>query len=411
MTTPDTAHKGAEGPRGPLLGVKVLDIATMVAAPFAAVLLADYGADVVKVELPAVGDHIRQLPPYKDGVPLWSKVVNRNKRGITLDLRHPEGRLLFERMLPKYDVLIENFRTGTLAEWGLSRERMFEINPGLIILRITGFGQTGPYRNRPGFARVFEAASGFANLCGHADGPPIFPGAPISDFIAGIFGACAISAALVHRNGPGEGRGQEIDLSATEAMFRTLDFMAIEYDQLGVVRQRNGNLNAYSAPSDVYRTQDGHWVVLAVSAPGPFQRLATAIGRPDLISSPKFSNNNARLANREAIETIIREWFASKTFAEMADTLHAADVSVCPINTIKDIFEDPQFIAREAIISVNDAKLGPIAMQGVVPQFSQTAGHVWRTGPDLGEHNFEILRDELGLTDDELRYLADQRVI
>jgi crotonobetainyl-CoA:carnitine CoA-transferase CaiB-like acyl-CoA transferase len=399
------------GPSGPLVGVKVLDISTVIAGPLAATMLADFGADVLKIELPGAGDHIRHLPPHKDGVPLWSKVVNRNKLGISLDLKKPEGLQVFERIVPGFDVLVENFRPGTLDKWGLSAARLHELNPRLIILRVTGFGQTGPNRNKPGFARIFEALSGFVNLCGEPDGPPLYPGYPISDGVTGIFGALAVVAALRHRDHAGAGLGQEIDLSATEAMFRILDFMAIEYDQNGTVRHRSGNLNAYSAPSSVYRTRDEKWIALAVSAPTVFARLARAIGREDLLYDEKFKTNVARLEHREEIEEIMRDWFLARTADEAMTVFTKHEVSASPIYNIADIFEDAHFAAREAIVSVPDADFGSVKMQGVVPRFSNTPGKVWRTGPALGEHNSQIYRDQLGIDPDTLKDLENKKVI
>ncbi|MDS1140401.1 CoA transferase [Pusillimonas sp. SM2304] len=394
---------------GPLAGVKVLDISTVIAGPLSATLLADFGAEVLKVEIPGDGDHIRQLPPHKDGVSLWSKAANRNKRGITLDLREPEGLRLFEQLLPGYDVLVENFRPGTLDRWGLTMERLTQLRPDLIVLRVSGFGQTGPYKQRPGFARIFEAMSGFVNLCGEKEGPPLYPGFPVSDALTGVFGAYAISAALLHREKHRD--GQEIDLSATEAMFRVLDFLPVEYDQLGVVRGRQGNLNAYSAPSDVYKTQDNKWLALAVSAPTVFKRLTVAIGRPDLMENPAFNTNAARIKNRIEIETIMQDWFAKHTANEASSVLHAHDVSFSPIYDISDIFEDPHFKDREALVAVKDEDFGSIRMQNVVPRFSKTPGTVWRTGPGIGQHNADVYGDELGLSSQEQDALRNRKII
>lgn len=407
---PGSARPGqGDGPRGPLAGVRVLDISTVIAGPLSSTLLGDFGADVLKVEIPGAGDHLRQLPPHKNGESLWSKVANRNKRGITLDLRSPEGVGLFERLLPGYDVLVENFRPGTLDKWGLAMSRLTQLRPDLIVLRVTGFGQTGPYRDRPGFARIFEALSGFVNLCGEKDGPPMYPGFPVSDALTGLFGAYAVAAALLHRDR--HAQGQEIDLSATEAMFRVLDFMAIEYDQLGVVRGRQGNLNAYSAPSDIYLTRDGKWVALAVSAPTVFRRLAMAIGRPDLLEDLAFNTNAARISNREQIEQIMKEWFGGKTLEQASALLLRHEVSFSPIYDIRDIFSDPHFIERNMVIPVADGSLGPVRMQNVVPWFSRTPGNVWRTGPDLGEHNAEVYGQELGLTPLQQEQLRRRKII
>ncbi|MGE8614523.1 MAG: CaiB/BaiF CoA transferase family protein [Achromobacter veterisilvae] len=407
--SPRAGQAGQGRGAGPLSGVRVLDISTVVAGPFSSTLMADLGAEVLKVELPGEGDHIRQLPPHKDGVALWSKVANRNKRGITLDLRQPEGIGILERLLPRYDVLVENFRPGTLDRWGLDMARLRAMRPDLIVLRVTGFGQTGPYRSRPGFARIFEAMSGFVNLCGEKDGPPLYPGFPVSDALTGVFGAYAIAAALLHREKHGE--GQEIDLSATEAMLRVLDFMPIEYDQLGVVRARQGNLNAYSAPSSVYKTRDDKWVVLAVSAPTVFRRLAIAIGRTDLLEDPLFRTNTARIQNRDRIEAIMEDWFRAHALSEASDILMRHEVSFSPIYDIADIVADPHFIEREVLVRVQDEELGTVNMQNVVPRFSKTPGRIWRAGPGIGQHNDEIYGQELGMSREQQAALRERSII
>ncbi|MBO9328374.1 acyl-CoA transferase [Achromobacter sp. HZ01] len=403
------AQTGPARGAGPLSGVRVLDISTVVAGPFSCTLMADLGAEVLKVEVPGEGDHIRQLPPHKNGVALWSKVANRNKRGVTLDLRQPEGIEILERLLPQYDVLVENFRPGTLDRWGLDLARLRALRPDLIVLRVTGFGQTGPYRSRPGFARIFEAMSGFVNLCGEKDGPPLYPGFPVSDALTGVFGAYAVAAALLHREKHGE--GQEIDLSATEAMLRVLDFMPIEYDQLGVVRTRQGNLNAYSAPSSVYKTRDDKWVVLAVSAPTVFRRLAIAIGRADLLEDPLYSSNTARIRNRAGIEGIMEDWFGAHTLAGASDILMRHEVSFSPIYDMADIAADPHFIAREVLVRIEDEELGEVSMQNVVPRFSATPGRIWRAGPGVGQHNEEVYGRELGLSAAQQAALRSRGVI
>lgn len=400
-----------EEKNGPLAGLRILDISTVLAGPLSATFLADFGAEVVKVELPRSGDPLRGLPPIKDGAPLWWKVANRNKKGVTLDLRKSKGKDLFERLLPRFDVLVENFRPGTLDKWGLDKERLFSIKPGLIVLRLTGFGQTGPYRDKPGFARVFESLSGFTHICGDADGPPLHIGFPISDAVAGLFGALGILSAVHHRlRNPSE-PGQEIDLSATEAMFRILDFSAIEYDQLGVVRNRSGNSSQYSAPSNVYRTKDNQWASIAASTQSIFERLAGAMGRSDLLDDPRFAGNPERVQHRREIDEIVSQWIASKTMEEIIHDLDMAEVGFSPINSIDKIFEDPQFRAREAIVQVSDKELGTVKMQNVVPRFSKTPGKIRSTGPVLGEHNAEIYGGWLSLSDERRKQLQAEGVI
>jgi len=397
-------------PTGPLAGLRVLDISTVVAGPFAAALLADYGADVLKVEMPGVGDALRALAPHKGGVPLWWKVTNRNKRGITLDLRKPEGLELFGRLVADRDVLVENFRPGTLDRWGATREWLHSINPKLTILRVTGFGQTGPYRNRPGFARVFEAMSGFTRMCGEEGGTPLHLGYPISDAIGGLFGAIGVLAALYRiKQDPGA-RGQEIDCSMTEAMLRTLDFLAIEYDQLGAVRTASGNRSQYAAPGNIYATRDGKWASIAASTQSIFERLCAALGLERLLADPRFADNPSRVKNRGAIDAVVGEAVGRLTLAELRARLDAHEVGFSPIYDASDIFVDPQFAAREAIVRVPDGELGEVRMQCVVPRFSDTPGAVRRAGPALGEHNDEVY-GTLGLAAADIERLRAAGVV
>jgi crotonobetainyl-CoA:carnitine CoA-transferase CaiB-like acyl-CoA transferase len=401
----------AQAGGGPLLGLKILDISTVIAGPLSSTLLADLGAEVLKTELPVQGDPMRALAPHKDGVPLWWKVVNRNKKAITLDLRKPEGRTLFERLLPRFDVLVENFRPGTLDKWGLPSERLFAIHPRLTVLRVTGFGQTGPYRKKPGFARVFEAMSGLTNLCGEADRPPVHLGYPIADAVGGLYGAIGILSALYERQRNPEAPGQEIDLSMTEAMFRTLDFLAIEFDQLGRVRSRSGNTSQYAAPSNIYETRDGKWASIAASTQSIFERLCRALSRRDLVEDPRFSINQMRLENRMTLDVLIGEEIKKHSFDELKSLLDQNEVGFSPIYTVEDVFEDPQFTERGAITEVQDSELGPVRMQNVVPRFSRTPGGVASAGPSIGEHNEEIYRGLLGLTSRECEELRSAGVI
>ena len=396
--------------RGPLAGLRVLDLSTVVAGPFAAALLADYGADVLKVEMPGAGDALRALPPHKDGVPLWWKVTNRNKKGITLDLHSGAGRDLLAKIVAGRDVLVENFRPGTLDRWGVTREWLQAINPRLTILRVTGFGQTGPYRNRPGFARVFEAMSGFTRMCGEEGGTPLHLGYPISDAIGGLFGALGVLAALYRVKEDPSSRGQEIDCSMTEAMLRTLDFLAIEYDQLGAVRTASGNRSQYAAPGNIYATRDGKWASIAASTQSIFERLCTALGLEALLADPRFADNPSRVSNRDAVDGIVGAAIGILTLAELRERLNKHEVGFSPIYDASDVFTDPQFVAREAIVRVPDGELGEVRMQCVVPRFSETPGAVHRAGPALGEHNNEVYR-ALGLAADEIDRLRAAGVI
>ncbi len=396
---------------GPLAGLRILDISNVIAGPFAAGMLGDFGAEVLKVELPGSGDPLRALPPHKEGKPLIWKVTNRNKKGVTLDLRKDEGRALFLKLVPKFDVLVENYRPGTLDRWGLAKEALWAAHPKLTILRLTGFGQTGPYRNLPGFARLFEAYSGLTYITGERDGPPLHPGYPIGDPIAGIFGAFGVLAALYDRLKHPDSPGQEIDLSATEAMMKLMEVLPIEHDQLGIVHERIGNDNAYVAPANVFRTSDGHWVTFTCATPNIFERFAELVGRPDLMTDPRFAKNAARVTHRGEIDALAAAWVGERPLAEVLDKLNAAGVSVAPIYTNAQVAADPHFLAREALASVPDADFGSVKMPGVVPRFSGTPGAIRSTGPALGAHNAEVYGDLLGLSDAEQASLREQGVI
>jgi len=397
-------------PPGPLSGLRVVDLSTVVAGPFAACLLGDYGADVIKVEMPGVGDALRALAPHKNGVPLWWKVTNRNKRGVTLDLRVPEGRDALARLVAGCDVLVENFRPGTLDGWGVTGDWLRALNPRLTILRVTGFGQTGPHRDRPGFARVFEAMSGFTQICGEEGGPPLHLGYPISDAIGGLFGAVGVLAALLELARAPDAAGQGIDCSVTEAMLRVLEFLPIEYDQLGAVRTRSGNRSQYAAPGNVYRTRDGRWASIAASTQSIFLRLCKALQLDALPSDPRFADNPARVANRDAIDAQVSAAIGALTLDELRVRLEAHEVGFSPIHDIADVFADPQMQAREAIVPVPDAELGEVRMQSVVPRFSRTPARVRVAGPALGQHNEEVWHG-LGLTDAQIAGLRARGII
>lgn len=413
--TQSAAPRNPHAGEGPLAGLRVLDIATIIAAPSAAALLADYGADVVKIELPGVGDGARGFPPFKDGKPLWWKVTNRGKRFATLDLRKPEGAALLLRMLPAFDVLIENFRPGTLDGWGLDRDALWAANPGLVILRTTGFGQTGPYRDRPGFARVFEAMGGLTHITGEVAGEPMHAGYPLADNIGGVFGALGLMTALWRRErAAAQGlpvQGEEIDLALTESVLKLLEFLPIEHDQLGVVRQRSGNANQYSAPAAVFRTADDRWVSLAGSTNALYAANCRAIGRADLIDDPRFANNSSRTAHAEELNGIFRDWCVAHTLQQTLAAFDAAGGTIAPIYDISQIEADPQMRARQAIVAVPDEHFGQVRMSGVVPRFARAPGRVRHAARDIGADNGSFWRDELGLDEGSVAALRERRVI
>jgi len=396
---------------GPLEGIRVLDIATILAAPLAGTLMADFGADVVKAELPGTGDGLRNFPPFKDGKSVWWKAANRNKNFITLDLRRPEGAELLLKMLPKFDVLLENFRTGTLAKWGLDKETLWQANPNLIILRATAFGQTGPYATKPGFARIFEAMSGLAYITGDPDRSPMHNGYPIGDAIGGLTACNAVLMSLLGRERGTITGGEEIDLSLTEATFRLLDSMTIQYDQLGEEPQRTGNASHYSAPANVFRTSDGQYVSLSGSTQATFVGNAKAIDRPDLLEDPKFDTNQTRFANREEINEIYTEWFDNHTQAEAIESFARENGTLAPIYSVAQIFEDPQFAAREAIVPVQDDDFGEVRLQAVVPKLSNNPGKVRHTARSLGADNMAVYEEYLDLSADEVAALQEKGII
>ncbi|WP_246129262.1 CaiB/BaiF CoA transferase family protein [Verticiella sediminum] len=396
--------------RGPLDGLSILDMATVLAAPYAATLCADLGADVVKLELPDGSDPLRQLAPVEGDVPLFWKVANRGKRGITLDVRKPEGRALLLRMLPRFDVLVENFRAGTLERWGLDLATLHAANPRLLVLRLTGFGQTGPYRQRPGFARIFEAMSGFTTLSGEAGGPPMHMNYPLGDVVAGVFGAFAICAEALRLRGDPEARGAEIDLAATEAMFRLLDPLAVEYERLGLVRRRTGNLASYTAPSNVYRSGDGVDFTLVASSDAVFRRLCAALDWPALAEDARFRDNVARVAHRDALDAALAGWFAAREYGGIAAALEAAAVPFSKAYSIEDVLADPQYRAREAVIRLPDPELGSVPAPCVVPRVTGRNLPAPRSGPATGEHNLEVY-GALGVAGDELERLREAGVV
>ncbi|WP_010139977.1 CaiB/BaiF CoA transferase family protein [Oceanicola sp. S124] len=385
---------------GPLAGLRVLDIATIIAAPFAASLLADFGAEVTKFEIPGQGDGLRAFPPFRDQKSLWWKVTNRGKRYGTLDLRRPEGLEVMKRMIANTDVLIENFRAGTLARWGLDRETLWQINPNLVILRVTAFGQTGPRASQGGFARIFEAMGGLTHITGMADGDPVHPGYPIADAFGGLFGAFSVMAALygVVKNGT---RGEEIDLALTEATFRLLENLAIEYDQLGQVRQRDGNTNQYTAPANVFRTSDGRYVTVTGSTDSMFAANMRAIGRADLIEDPRFRGNRDRMQYRDELDAIFRAYMDSHTLEQTLADFAREGGAIGPIYSVEQIFEDAQVQAREVVTPVPDEDFGTVRMQNVVPRMTNNPGQIRWAAKSLGADTDAILGD-LGYSPEEI---------
>ncbi|HEV2581997.1 MAG TPA: CoA transferase [Ktedonobacteraceae bacterium] len=411
MTTtsePASTDRSAQQ-RLPLAGIRVLDIATMAAAPWAAAYLGEFGADVIKVEQPRIGDPQRHWGTPKEGTGIFWKSISRNKRSITLNLGKPRGAEIFKRLVAETDVVIENFRPGTLERWGIGYDVLRDINPRLVMLRLTGFGQKGPYSARPGFGTLAESLSGFAHLTGQPDGPPTLPNLPLADGLAGVTASFAIMLALYYRDARG-GSGQMIDLSLCEPLLRLIEPTLLDFDQLGVARGRIGNRSDHVAPRNTYLCADGRWIAISASAPSIFERLMVAIGRPELRSDPRFSVNAARLAHIDELEAIINGWIGARGREEVLAALEQAQVAAAPINDVPDIFANEHFQARESFMEITDPDLGTMRLVNVVPRLSETPGRVLTTGPALGQHNQEIYH-QLGLEDQDLEQLAGEGVI
>ncbi|MFC7393255.1 CaiB/BaiF CoA transferase family protein [Scopulibacillus cellulosilyticus] len=397
--------------RLPLEGVKVLDVSTMIAAPFGTALLGDFGADVIKVEMPGKGDTSRHVGPFSDSEPLRWPGLSRNKKSLTLDLHKSEGVEVFKQLVSKVDILIENFRPGTLEKWGAGYEELKKVNPNLVMIRVSGYGQTGPYREKAGFGTPATAFSGYTYLQGFPDRHPTSPSFSLTDYICGIYVAFSAVTGIYYRDVNPEGSGQMVDIALFETVFRMMEFLVAEYDQLGKVRERSPGLAGHSSPSGTFKTKDGHYVVLVTSTDSTFERLAKAMNREDMLTDDKFYTNAKRLENNDETNQIVSDWIGTIDRDDLLERLDKFGVPVSPILSIKDIFENPQYKAREDIIEVDHPRLGKIKMPGIVPKFEQTPGRIRSIAPDLGEHNDEILQNLVGLTEQEIEELKQKSVI
>lgn len=400
--------KQSNSAQGALAGLRVLDAATLFAGPLAATLLGDYGADVIKLEHPK-GDPVRNHGHAKNGVNLWWKMIARNKRALTLNFSQPAGQKLLKELVKHADVLIENFRPGTLERWGLAPEVLHAINPGLVIARVTGFGQIGPYKNRPGFGTLAEAMSGFAAMTGEPDGPPTLPPFGLADGITGLALSSAIMFALHARQS--SGRGQVIDMALIEPILTVLGPQPSWFDQLGVVQQRRGNRSTNNAPRNVYRTADDRWVAISTSAQNIAERVMQLVGHPEVIQEPWFASGATRAQHADLLDELVGGWIAQRPFAEVITAFEAAQAAVAPIYDITQILEDPQYQALESITTVDDPELGPLKMQNVMFRLSETPGAINWAGKPLGADNAAVYGELLGLTAAELAELTAQGVI
>ncbi|MFE2321340.1 CaiB/BaiF CoA transferase family protein [Streptomyces sp. NPDC059441] len=391
--------------RGPLSGLRVLDLATLFAGPLAATMLGDFGAEVVKVEHPAKPDPSRGHGPSKDGIGLWWKLLGRNKRTITLDLSRPGGRATLLRLAATADVIIENFRPGTLEKWDLGWEELSAANPRLVLARVTAFGQFGPYAHRPGFGTLAEAMSGFAAITGEPDSPPTLPPFGLADSIAGLATAYAVLAALRARDT--SDRGQMIDMAIIEPILTVLGPQPLWYDQLGHVQPRTGNRSANNAPRNTYRTADGSWVAVSTSAQSIAERLMRLVGRPELIEEPWFATGADRARHADVLDEAVGTWIARHSRAEVLDAFEKAEAAVAPIQDVRDVMEDPQYAALDTLTTVADPELGPLRMQNVLFRLSATPGAIRWAGRPHGADTNAVLT-ELGLSDTEITTLRSE---
>lgn len=394
---------------GPLEGIKVLDISTILAGPLVAQILGDFGADVIKIEHPTRPDGMRGHGLDKDGHPLWWTMISRNKRTMTLNLGSEQGAEIFESLAAEADVVVENFRPGTLERWGLGYDVLSEKNPGLILLRVTGFGQTGPYSTRPAFGTLVESMSGFAHLTGAADGPPTLPAFGLADSLAGIAGSSAVSMALLHRTNNG-GKGQVIDLDLLSPIMAAVGPGIIYADQLGIDQERTGNRSSNNAPRNLYKTSDGHWLAISTSANSIAERVLTLVGHAEVIDEPWFATGRQRAAHADLLDEYVGGWIGERTREEVVAEFEKAGAAVAPVYKPSELLDDPQVNAIGMVTTVEDRELGPVRMQNVMWRMGGSPGSIRHTGRAHGEDTDAVLA-ELGCDADSIEELHKSGVV
>ncbi|MFE9504830.1 CaiB/BaiF CoA transferase family protein [Streptomyces anthocyanicus] len=392
----------------PLTGLRVLDLATLFAGPLAATMLGDFGAEVIKVEHPTRPDPSRGHGPSKDGVGLWWKLLGRNKHTITLDLSKPAGRTTLLRLAATADVVVENFRPGTLEKWDLGWDELSAVNPRLVLTRVTGFGQFGPYARRPGFGTLAEAMSGFAAMTGEPDAPPTLPPFGLADSIAALATAYAVMTALAARERTGE--GQVVDMAIIEPILTVLGPQPLWYDQLGHVQPRTGNRSQNNAPRNTYRTADGTWVAVSTSAQSVAERVMRLVGRPELIDEPWFATGADRARHADVLDTAVGDWIARHGRADVLAAFEKAEAAVAPVQDVRDVMSDPQYQALDTVTTVDDPELGPLRMQNVLFRLSATPGAIRWAGRPHGADTEEVLTG-LGLTPADVKELREEGVV
>jgi crotonobetainyl-CoA:carnitine CoA-transferase CaiB-like acyl-CoA transferase len=394
---------------GALDGVRVLDLGTRIGAPFAATVLAELGAEVIKIEQPGVGDFMRTIPPLQHGVSLWWAVDGRGKKSVTIDLSKPRGQEILRLLVAHADVLVENFQPGTLERWHIPPEALRGINPRLIVSSVSVYGKDGPYRDRPGLDRNGIALGGLLHVTGYPDAPPVRPGVIVADYLAALFNTIGVLAALYERARSGEGQG--VELALYEGVLRIMEWTVAAYDRLGVVRERTGNRLANTAPLDNYETSDGAYVCIAAAGDVLFPRLCTAMDREDLLDDERFATLEARARNSGAINDVVAAWARRLTAAEVEEACIAHQVPVSRVYAVDQILDDPHVQVRGSIVEVDDPELGPIKQQAPVPRLDRTPLNVAGGAPRLGEHTDEVLGGLLGMTSDEISNLRAEGVV
>lgn len=389
--------------------VRVLELGSMLAGPFVGTLLADFGAQVIKAEKPGKPDALREWPPHKGDSPLWWKTMARGKQLITLDISKPEGRKIALELITRSDVVIENFKPGTIERWGFDPTKLAESMPRTVWVRVSGFGQSGPYRQRGGYATVAEGFSGLASFTGFDDRGPMVSAFPLGDYLAGIFGAFGALVALHERTR--SGRGQVVDVSLYEPLLRIIESVVVRFDQTGRLKPRLGNQMEEDVPRNVYRTADGGHIAISCGSERIFENLLKAVDRMDLRVDSRFVSMAARAENRDVIDAMVAEWMRKQTTVGALDALERNEVVAGRINDMAEVFGDPHIAAREAIATLLDAELGPVRMPAPVPKLSATPGQIRWAGANMGEHNAEVYEHLLGMDAGQIAGLKQQKVI